>query len=105
MYFDLNVPVVAHQGHGTALQSKKNKGKQPQATSTVVFTPAQVTAIEARIDLLVHCQSFVAFFPLLFDISKRSRIHRHRPQPNHREENRPEDACQHLELAPAPAEE
>ncbi|KAF8552339.1 hypothetical protein OG21DRAFT_1498513 [Imleria badia] len=33
---------------------KKSKGKQPQATSTIVFTPAQVAAIEARIDLLVH---------------------------------------------------
>ncbi|KAF8136986.1 PHP domain-like protein [Boletus edulis] len=57
MFFDLNVPVVAHQGHGAALQSRKNKGKQLQVTSTVspvVFTPAQVAAIEARIDLLVH---------------------------------------------------
>ncbi|KAI9462578.1 RNase P subunit p30-domain-containing protein [Boletus coccyginus] len=55
MFFDLNVPVVAHQGHGAALQSKKSKGKQPQVTGTnAVFTPAQVTVIEARIDLLVH---------------------------------------------------
>ncbi|KAG8221403.1 RNase P subunit p30-domain-containing protein [Butyriboletus roseoflavus] len=54
MFFDLNVPVVAHQGHGAVLQSKKNKGKQPQVTSTVVFTPAQVATIEARIDLLDH---------------------------------------------------
>ncbi|KAG9309685.1 PHP domain-like protein [Chiua virens] len=54
MYFDLNVPVVAHQSHGPALQSKKSKGKQPQVTSAVVFTPAQVAAVEARIDLLVH---------------------------------------------------
>lgn len=62
MFFDLNVPVVAHQGYGAALQSKKNKGRQLQVTSTVVFTPAQVAAIEARIDLLVHCQSFIIFF-------------------------------------------
>ncbi|KAF8436490.1 RNase P subunit p30-domain-containing protein [Boletus edulis BED1] len=56
MFFDLNIPVTAHQGHGAALQSRKNKGKQLQVTSTsiVVFTPAQVAAIEARIDLLVH---------------------------------------------------
>ncbi|KAH0828809.1 RNase P subunit p30-domain-containing protein [Lanmaoa asiatica] len=62
MFFDLNVPVVAHHGHGAALQSKKKKGKQPQATSTVVFTPAQVATIEARIDLLVHLgYSVIAF--------------------------------------------
>ena len=64
MFFDLNVPVVAHQGHGAVLQSKKSKGKKPQVTSTVVFTPAQIAAIEARIDLLVHCQSFISFFYL-----------------------------------------
>jgi len=65
MFFDLNVPVVAHQGHGAALQSKKSKGKQPQVTSTnVVFTPAQVVVIEARIDLLVHCQPFIPFIRL-----------------------------------------
>ena len=64
MFFDLNVPVVAHHSHGAAPLSKKNKGKQPQVTATVVFTPAQIAAIEARTNLLVHCQSFAAFFHL-----------------------------------------
>ncbi|KAI6167399.1 PHP domain-like protein [Pisolithus thermaeus] len=51
MYYDLNVPVVAHEVTG-ASQSKK-KGKQPQQ-SAFLFTPAQVASIEARVDLLVH---------------------------------------------------
>ncbi|KAF9233625.1 RNase P subunit p30-domain-containing protein, partial [Melanogaster broomeanus] len=53
MYFDLNVPVFAYEGPGV-LQSKKSKGKQPKAQVSVVFTPAQIAAIEARVDLLVH---------------------------------------------------
>ncbi|KIJ18020.1 hypothetical protein PAXINDRAFT_129239 [Paxillus involutus ATCC 200175] len=53
MYFDLNVPVIAHEGPGV-LPSKKSKGKQPQPQNTVVFTPAQIATIEARVDLLVH---------------------------------------------------
>lgn len=72
MFFDLNVPITAHQGPGAALQSKKNKGKQPQATNTNVFTPAQVAVIEARIDLLVHCQSLVPFF--LFSLTFKSAV-------------------------------
>ena len=66
MFFDLNVPVVV-PSHQATLQSKMNKGKQPQVTSTVVFTPAQVAAIEVRIDLLAHCQFFIPFFSPLFD--------------------------------------
>ncbi|CAL1710538.1 unnamed protein product [Somion occarium] len=55
MYIDLNVPVLPIQGQPIT-QSKKGKGKQPQTqpTSTIAFTPAQVSAIEARIDLLLH---------------------------------------------------
>ncbi|KAF8838077.1 PHP domain-like protein [Paxillus ammoniavirescens] len=53
MYFDLSVPVIAHEVPGV-LSSKKSKGKQPQSQNTVVFTPAQIAAIEARLDLLVH---------------------------------------------------
>ncbi|KIK79109.1 hypothetical protein PAXRUDRAFT_770614 [Paxillus rubicundulus Ve08.2h10] len=53
MYFDLNVPVIAHEGPGV-LPSKKSKGKQPKLQNTMVFTPAQIVAMEARVDLLVH---------------------------------------------------
>ncbi|KAH7890653.1 RNase P subunit p30-domain-containing protein [Phlebopus sp. FC_14] len=53
MFFDLNVPVVAHEFQGAA-QSRKGKGKQPQQNPAITFTPPQITAVEARIDLLVH---------------------------------------------------
>jgi ribonuclease P/MRP protein subunit RPP1 len=55
MFFDLNVPVPqARQTH-----SKKGKGKnlQPANASAVVYTAAQISAIDTRVDLLVHCQS------------------------------------------------
>lgn len=48
MYFDLNVPISLSSG----TQSNKGKGKQ-----SILFNPAQLAAIEARIDLLVHCPS------------------------------------------------
>ena len=54
MFYDLNVPVTAHEITG-ASQSKKSKGKQPQQ-SAALFTPAQIAAIEARVDILVHCE-------------------------------------------------
>jgi ribonuclease P/MRP protein subunit RPP1 len=54
MYFDLNVPIPLPPGvSGT--QSNKGKGKQAQPSHLVQFTPAQLAAIETRIDLLVHC--------------------------------------------------
>jgi ribonuclease P/MRP protein subunit RPP1 len=58
MYFDLNVvvpvPAVTRPAAG---DGKKAKGKGPQgpATIPVSFSPGQVAALEARIDLLVHC--------------------------------------------------
>ncbi|KAH9960612.1 RNase P subunit p30-domain-containing protein [Russula dissimulans] len=53
MYFDLNVPIPLPPGvSGT--QSNKGKGKQAQPSHLVQFTPAQLAAIETRIDLLVH---------------------------------------------------
>ena len=58
MYIDLNVPIPEPPNLGTGL-SKKQKGKQPQTRQeppAVIFTPAQLAAIESRIDLLVHCQ-------------------------------------------------
>lgn len=52
MFYDLNVPVAAYEIAGTS-QSKKSKGKQPQQRAEL-FTPAQIAAIEARVDILVH---------------------------------------------------
>jgi len=59
MYIDLNVPVpaVASKQAQGQVQSKKGKGKAQQPSSgpvSVTFTTAQVTALENRIDLLVH---------------------------------------------------
>ncbi|VDB92369.1 unnamed protein product [Peniophora sp. CBMAI 1063] len=59
MYFDLNVPVPvpASIASSSGQASKKGKGKQQQNAGpapVVAFSPAQITAIEARVDLLVH---------------------------------------------------
>ncbi|KAI0677136.1 PHP domain-like protein [Trametes maxima] len=55
MFADLNVPVPALTKQQLAqAASKKGKGKQEQNGSTPAFSPAQVTAIESRLDLLVH---------------------------------------------------
>jgi ribonuclease P/MRP protein subunit RPP1 len=59
MYFDLNVPIPPPSG-GPAVQSNKGKGKQVQPSHSTPFTPPQLQAIEARIDLLVHCASLLA---------------------------------------------
>ncbi|CAK5264304.1 unnamed protein product [Mycena citricolor] len=53
MFFDLNVPVT-HATQLTHASSKKNKGKQPQQLSDVSYSPAQISSIEERVDLLVH---------------------------------------------------
>ncbi|KAI0723185.1 PHP domain-like protein, partial [Earliella scabrosa] len=57
MFADLNVPVptLSSQQLGQAT-SKKVKGKQPQQPNVAapVFTPAQIAALESRIDMLVH---------------------------------------------------
>jgi ribonuclease P/MRP protein subunit RPP1 len=59
MYFDLNVPIPLPSGISLAgTQSNKGKAKQVQSSHSALFTPAQLAAIEARIDLLVHCPSF-----------------------------------------------
>ncbi|KAI0319990.1 RNase P subunit p30-domain-containing protein [Amylostereum chailletii] len=60
MYFDLNVQVPAPASTGSGpgqSQSKKGKGKQAQPPSTSAppsYSPAQIAAIESRVDLLVH---------------------------------------------------
>ena len=96
MHFDLNFPVTASVQPGQSLQPKKNKGKQPQQPSSVAFTPAQIKAIEARLDVLQHC---------LFTVSCKvtgacadpisSRIQCRCIQSNHSQENRPKNPCQH----------
>ncbi|KAI0055708.1 PHP domain-like protein [Artomyces pyxidatus] len=65
MYFDLNVPVpspASSSGSGQS-QSKKGKGKQHQqqqqqqsssSSTSPLYSPAQINAVEARVDLLVH---------------------------------------------------
>ncbi|KAJ7726358.1 PHP domain-like protein [Mycena metata] len=54
MFFDLNVPVHHPQQSSAQNSSKKNKGKQPQQAVDVSYSPAQIAAIEAKLDLLVH---------------------------------------------------
>ena len=56
MFIDLNVPVPILPGHTVQTSSKKGKGKPEQNAPAPTFTPAQITAIESRIDLLVQCQ-------------------------------------------------
>lgn len=58
MYFDLNVPIPLPSTSLAGTQSNKGKGKQVQSSHSTFFTPAQLAAIETRVDLLVHC-SFV----------------------------------------------
>ncbi|KAF8900696.1 PHP domain-like protein [Gymnopilus junonius] len=50
MYFDLNIPVQK----AAQKQNISKKGKQPQQEPTVSWTPAEISTIEGRIDLLVH---------------------------------------------------
>jgi ribonuclease P/MRP protein subunit RPP1 len=63
MYFDLNVPIPPPSAASLAgTQSNKGKGKQAQSTHSTLFTPAQLAAIETRIDLLVHCPSLPSYY-------------------------------------------
>ncbi|KAF7340941.1 hypothetical protein MSAN_02079200 [Mycena sanguinolenta] len=56
MFFDLNVPVHHPQQSSAQNASKKSKGKQSQQTADVLvsYSSAQLAAIDARLDLLVH---------------------------------------------------
>ncbi|KAH9061195.1 RNase P subunit p30-domain-containing protein [Lactarius vividus] len=56
MYFDLNflVPPPSRNTGPTHAQSNKGKGKQFLHSQSTLFSQAQLEAIEARIDLLVH---------------------------------------------------
>jgi len=57
MYFDLNVPIPQPSANPVA-QTNKGKGKQSQPSTSPLFTPAQLAAIQTRLDLLVHRESF-----------------------------------------------
>jgi len=58
MFFDLNVPVPRFSPQNTS-----KKGKQPQQSEgQSTFSIPQISVIEARIDILVHCQSKFCFF-------------------------------------------
>ncbi|KAH9026815.1 PHP domain-like protein [Lactarius pseudohatsudake] len=64
MYFDLNflVPPPSRNTGPTHAQSNKGKGKQTLHSQPTWFSQAQLEAIEARIDLLVHLgYSVIAF--------------------------------------------
>lgn len=58
MYFDLNVvvpiPAATHTIGGG--EGKKGKGKAQAGAVPASFSLGQVAALEARIDLLVHCE-------------------------------------------------
>ncbi|KAF7419223.1 hypothetical protein PC9H_001810 [Pleurotus ostreatus] len=55
MFFDLNIPIPLSSFPSTA-QSRKGKGKQTNAETppASVFSPAQVNALESRINLLLQ---------------------------------------------------
>jgi hypothetical protein len=59
MYFDLNIPVPPPPAVVTYHQNKKGKQKPGQAQPIEPpngswFSPAQIAAIEARVEILVH---------------------------------------------------
>ena len=65
MFFDLSVPI--EPVYSSPSTSKKTKGKAPQQGpqppqhGSQPYTQAQISAIEARIDLLVHCPHYFLF--------------------------------------------
>jgi ribonuclease P/MRP protein subunit RPP1 len=75
MFIDLNVPTPTIPTH-TAVAPKKQKGKGSQQPlqaqiPAVTFTPAQLAAIESRLDVLEHCmQSY--FIPSALADSNRA---------------------------------
>lgn len=67
MYFDLNVPIPQPSANSVH-QTNKGKGKQAQPSTSPLFSPAQLAAIQARLDLLVHRASFPSLHSYLVDI-------------------------------------
>jgi len=57
MFFDLNVPIQK----STQKLNVSKKSKQSQQDAGVTWTAAELSAIEARIDLLFHCKSIFRF--------------------------------------------
>jgi ribonuclease P/MRP protein subunit RPP1 len=59
MFIDLNIPTPTIPIHASAAPKKqKGKGSQQPLQAqipAVTFTPAQLTAIESRLDVLEHC--------------------------------------------------
>ena len=100
MFSDLNVPVPTlskQQLAQAASASKKGKAKQDQNVSVPpAFTPAQVAAIESRLDLLVHCQYRIhrAFF--CSNCGSVSRIHCIRVQSDSGTQSRSEDLREYV---------
>ena len=69
MFADLNIPVPTlskQQLSQASSISKKSKGKQDQNAPAPTYTPAQITAIESRLELLVHCQRRIFTLELSF---------------------------------------
>ncbi|TFK32377.1 RNase P subunit p30-domain-containing protein [Crucibulum laeve] len=60
MFFDLNVPVPSLSTNSQS-SSKKGKGKQVEAPKQA-YTPAQISVLDARVDILAHLgYSVIAF--------------------------------------------
>ena len=60
MFFDLNVSVGSVAQSSVQVTSRKGKGKQQPNGAT--FNATQINAIEARVDLLVRCESLLSSF-------------------------------------------
>jgi hypothetical protein len=63
MFFDLNVPVPGSGQFYGGSQSKKGKQEQARDPNPISYTPAQISAVENRVDLLVHCQFRLPLMP------------------------------------------
>lgn len=64
VYFDLNVPIPFNIKSTSASKKDKGKGKQQDAPN-VMYSAAQLSTIEARVDMLVHCESDTSFYTSL----------------------------------------
>ena len=88
MFFDLNVPV-----HRFSPQNASKKGKQSSEGQSSFSIP-QINAIEARVDILVHCQRKNHLFSKTIYRTISSRIFCHRIFTDGIEESRPKSSYQ-----------
>ena len=88
--YDLNIPISFGENG-----NKKGKGKQTSPTE-VRYTPAQISVIESRIDMLSHCMLGRLSQHAIYLTTAESGIQRDRLYSNRREKSRPKDACQHI---------